>query len=141
MRVGVLVVMISLAASLPASVLADPDSSPAAQPAANAQAAPAANEQAAPAMNAQAAPAQSAASQQSTGGTAQPTERVVVQGTVPTSNVNLDEIVCRESPPPTGSRLGGGRECHTVRQWNEREREQQRMLQQQQSTGFVGSGH
>jgi hypothetical protein len=64
-------------------------------------------------------------------------EHVIVQGTAENDNngVNLDEIVCRSSPPATGTRLGGGRECHTVRQWNEREREDQRILQQQQSVG------
>jgi hypothetical protein len=65
-------------------------------------------------------------------------EHVIVQGTAENDNhgVNLDEIVCRSSPPTTGTRLGGGRECHTVRQWNEREREDQRILQQQQSVGM-----
>jgi hypothetical protein len=67
-------------------------------------------------------------------------ERVVVRGTAEDDNngVNLDEIVCRSSPPATGSRLGGGRECHTVRQWNERERNDQRLLQMQQNVGMAG---
>lgn len=57
------------------------------------------------------------------------------------AGVNLDEIVCRNSPPPTGSRLGGGRECHTVREWNQRERESQDLTRQQEVTGFVTKGH
>ncbi|HLY05553.1 MAG TPA: hypothetical protein VKR31_07390 [Rhizomicrobium sp.] len=56
------------------------------------------------------------------------------------SSANLDEIVCKSSPPPTGSRLGGGRECHTVRQWNEREREAQDITRQQELTGYNRPG-
>ncbi|HEX3429750.1 MAG TPA: hypothetical protein VHT03_02595 [Rhizomicrobium sp.] len=53
------------------------------------------------------------------------------------SGVNLDEIVCRNSPPATGTRLGGGRECHTVREWNDRERQAQDLTRRQQITGFA----
>jgi hypothetical protein len=56
------------------------------------------------------------------------------------AGVNLDDIVCRNSPPATGTRLGGGRECHTVRQWNEREREDQELLRRQQGVGAALSG-
>ena len=45
---------------------------------------------------------------------------------------NLDEIVCRPVAAPTGSRLGGGRECHSVRQWNDRERQSQDATREQQ---------
>jgi hypothetical protein len=51
------------------------------------------------------------------------------------NGANLDEIVCRSEPPPTGSRLGASRECHTVRQWNERMRQDQRMTQMQENVG------
>jgi hypothetical protein len=131
MRIGYMVVMISLAAALPGSVLADPSSSaPASQPVAISQAAPAEST-----TNAQAMPAQSATTSQ--GASGQPAERVVVQGTTTNDNTgaNLDEIVCRSEPPATGTRLGASRECHTVRQWNDRERQDQRMIQQQQSVG------
>ena len=115
MRIGAMVVVFSLAVSLPA--FADPDSAaPANAPATSAQAAPA-------------APAAQPA-------TAAPAAPVAQADATP----NLDEIVCRASPPPTGSRLGGGRECHTVRQWNEREREDQRIVQQQQSVGMNSGG-
>jgi hypothetical protein len=56
------------------------------------------------------------------------------------ADVNLDEVVCRTSAPATGTRLGGGRECHTVREWRDREAESQRILQQQQSVGYVIKG-
>jgi hypothetical protein len=135
MRIGYMAVMISLAAPLPGSVLADPDSSaPASQPAATAQAAPADST-----TNAQAMPAQSSTNSQ--GASGQPAERVVVRGTTTSDNTgaNLDQIVCRSEPPATGTRLGASRECHTVRQWNDRQRQDQRMLQQQQSVGMGGS--
>lgn len=56
------------------------------------------------------------------------------------SAVNLDEVVCRTVAAPTGSRLGGGRECHTVREWNQRERESQDLTRQQERTGFATHG-
>ncbi len=31
------------------------------------------------------------------------------------SDSDLDQVVCRVTPPPTGTRLGGGHECHTQR--------------------------
>ena len=55
------------------------------------------------------------------------------------SNVNLDEIVCRNSAPATGTRLGGGRECHTVREWNQRQQDAQQYTRQQQVMGYTGS--
>lgn len=57
--------------------------------------------------------------------------------TADNSGVNLDEIVCKASPPATGTRLGGGRECHTVRQWKEREQQAQDIVRQQQSVGVA----
>jgi hypothetical protein len=42
----------------------------------------------------------------------------------------LDQIVCHIKPPPTGSMLGGGRECHTQREWNQ--------LQTQSQNGVSG---
>ena len=45
---------------------------------------------------------------------------------------DLDRIVCKTGPAPTGSRLGATRECHTVREWNRRQLEQQQELTRQQ---------
>ena len=56
------------------------------------------------------------------------------------SAVNLDEIVCRTVAAPTGTRLGGGRECHTVREWNDRERESQDLTRDSQRRGFKVPG-
>ena len=56
------------------------------------------------------------------------------------SGVNLDEVLCKNSPPPLGSRLGGGRECHTQREWNQREKEAQDMTRQQQHEGYAIKG-
>jgi len=51
---------------------------------------------------------------------------------------NPDEIVCRETPPATGSRLGGARECHTVRDWNRRQKEAESILSGSQLRGMQG---
>jgi cytochrome c5 len=56
-----------------------------------------------------------------------------------TSASNLNEVVCKNSPPPLGSRLGGGRECHTQREWNQRQQDSQNALLRSQQTGFNSS--
>ena len=56
------------------------------------------------------------------------------------ANVNLDEIVCKNSPATTGTRLGGGRECHSVREWNQREKQAQDITRQQQVMGLNSQG-
>jgi hypothetical protein len=57
-------------------------------------------------------------------------ERVVVHGTPPDDNVadKLNEIVCHSEPPQTGSRIGASQECLTVRQWNDRKKQSQGIL-------------
>lgn len=60
--------------------------------------------------------------------------------TTDSSAVNLDEIVCKNEPPATGTRLGGGRECHTVREWNQRQRDSQDLTRHQEITGFKVPG-
>ena len=55
-----------------------------------------------------------------------------VTATADSSAPNLDEIVCRQVPATTGSRLGGGRECHTTREWNDRQKQSQDMTREQQ---------
>ena len=68
--------------------------------------------------------------------TAPPTQTATADGTA----VNLDEIVCKDQPPATGTRLGGGRECHTVREWNQREKDSQDILRKQQTIGAYHPG-
>ncbi|HEX3664920.1 MAG TPA: hypothetical protein VHU23_06790 [Rhizomicrobium sp.] len=51
---------------------------------------------------------------------------------------NSDEIVCRTQPPTTGTRLGATRECHTQRDWDRRQEETQKMVQQTQLQGMSG---
>jgi hypothetical protein len=53
---------------------------------------------------------------------------------------NLDEVICKQTPPKTGSRLGGGRECHTVRQWNQWQIDSQNALMHQQQMGGIQMG-
>lgn len=49
-----------------------------------------------------------------------------------------DEVVCRMTPPATGSRLGGARECQTAREWDRRRQESQRILESSQRSGLQG---
>jgi hypothetical protein len=35
----------------------------------------------------------------------------------PTGDASLDEVVCKNEPAPTGSRIGGSRTCKTNREW------------------------
>lgn len=72
--------------------------------------------------------------------TAQATTAVAQAPASNSSAANLDEVVCKNQPPTTGSRLGGGRECHTVREWNQQEREAQDATRREQATGMVHPG-
>ena len=56
------------------------------------------------------------------------------------STANLDEVVCRDQAPATGTRLGGGRECHSVREWNRREKDAQDLTRHQERSGYVHPG-
>jgi hypothetical protein len=101
MRIGVMVVLMSLATLAPGTLLADPDTAPPASgPVANAQAATVStgDQQAAPPAAAQSVP--------------------VAQASTPQ---NPDEIVCKNAMMITGSRLGATRECHSVSWWSRHE--------------------
>ena len=116
-------VVFALSASVvvwPAFAAADSAQAPAAP--SQAAAAPAT-----PATQAPVAQSQSAMAAAQTG-----PESVTVQGKA----VDLDQIVCKEAPPQIGSRLGGGRECHSEREWRKRQQESQDVLRRQQRMGF-----
>lgn len=49
-----------------------------------------------------------------------------------------DEIECLTTPPRTGSRLGGARECHTRRDWDRRRKESRSILSGMQMRGLQG---
>ena len=49
-----------------------------------------------------------------------------------------DDIICKKTPPKTGSRLGGGSECHTRRDWERQQAEAQRILSKAQRIGLQG---
>jgi hypothetical protein len=68
---------------------------------------------------------------------ADPAQPVTTVAAAPASNP--DEIVCKNSPPPTGSRLGGGRECHTQREWDDRTREAQKATENAEMHGMFGT--
>jgi hypothetical protein len=113
-------VLVSAAAMLvPALASADPGQVAAPDATATA-AAPVSPSEAAPAAPAQTATAQAPAAP------------------VGSQASNPDEVVCRMSAPTTGSRLGGGRECHTQRAWDARQQESQRALVSAQKTGLIG---
>jgi hypothetical protein len=45
-----------------------------------------------------------------------------------------DEIVCKNMSRGTGSRLGQQKECHTRREWQERQAEDREMIERAQMT-------
>lgn len=51
-----------------------------------------------------------------------------------------DKIICRDLPPPTGSRLGGRRICAPKSTWDERAREDQDAISRGQNHGSRGGG-
>jgi hypothetical protein len=64
---------------------------------------------------------------QDTGGAASasistPHRDIVVKG-------DKDRKVCRYTPPPTGSRMGGGRICRTAIEWKWSEEQSQRIVE------------
>jgi hypothetical protein len=50
-----------------------------------------------------------------------------------------DEIVCLMTPPRTGSRIGGSRECHTRRDWDRHQKESEAILSGMQMRGLQGA--
>lgn len=52
--------------------------------------------------------------------------------------VDLDQVVCKPLPPKIGSRIGGGRECLTQREWNRQMRESQDATRREERTGYIG---
>jgi hypothetical protein len=79
------------------------------------------------------APAQSAAPGVTGGVAAAP---VAAQS----ADANLDEIVCKNSPPPLGSRLGGGRECHSQREWNRMQHDSEEATRREEREGYSTRG-
>lgn len=120
MRILALLAVATAVLSLPVVASADP--------AAAVTTAPGVQTATAPPMTVQPAPAPATS--------AQPAPAAPAQTASTSSGVNLDEIVCRNSAPATGTRLGGGRECHSVREWNQRERRDQEILEKAQQAGF-----
>ena len=68
-------------------------------------------------------------------------ETVVVTGHAENDDDgDLDRIVCHAELPKTGSRLGGERECFTGRQWSDRRKQAQSILEGAQ-TRALSSGY
>ncbi|MBV8800749.1 MAG: hypothetical protein JO208_13190 [Alphaproteobacteria bacterium] len=74
---------------------------------------------------------------------AQQTTAPVTAATTPSAeSSDLDRVVCHTGAAPTGTRLGGTRECHTQRQWDAmRQQEQQSLSQQQIQITTTVRGH
>jgi hypothetical protein len=69
-----------------------------------------------------------------------PAQRTAQANTSTASDADLDRIECRTSPPATGTRLGGTRECHSVRDWNQRQQDAQDDLKRTQMLGHQAQG-
>ena len=70
-------------------------------------------------------------------------ETVTITATAPrptTAASDPDEVVCQMSPPRTGSRIGGARECHTRRDWERYRRESRSMVSGMEMRGLEGAG-
>jgi hypothetical protein len=68
---------------------------------------------------------------------ADPVQPGATAAAAPTEDPN--EIICKNAPPPTGSRLGGGRECHTRYEWDQRTKAAQQNMFEQQQRGLAGT--
>lgn len=53
-----------------------------------------------------------------------------------TQTTDPDKMVCKSMDPPTGSRLGARRECHTQREWDDRTRQDQSNVSHAQGMGY-----
>jgi hypothetical protein len=51
---------------------------------------------------------------------------------------NRDVMVCKRMPSATGTRLGATRECHTQREWEERQRDDRQMTERAQNSDRRG---
>ena len=63
----------------------------------------------------------------------------MAQTPAPAPQSDPDQIVCKPMPAQTGSRIGGGRECRTQREWDQRMKESQSILNGSQLRGLEGS--
>ena len=71
-------------------------------------------------------------------------ETVTITATAPrpapaTAVADPDEILCQMSPPRTGSRIGGSRECRTRRDWERYRRESQSIVSGMEMRGLEGA--
>ena len=74
----------------------------------------------------------------STAGFADPAPPAGSGATMAAAATDADQIECRVTPPPTGSRLGGGRECHSHLQWMQREKDSEKATEQLEMRGLQG---
>jgi hypothetical protein len=51
-----------------------------------------------------------------------------------------DQIICKDMPAPTGTRLAGERQCRTKRDWDQQMRDSQDILNYWQKQGTLSCG-
>jgi len=82
---------------------------------------------------------QAAPAAQAQSATAAAPVQQTAQGAAPaassSTDADLDKIECRMGTPPTGSRLGATRTCHTEREWAQIQKDSQDMLKTTQMSG------
>ncbi len=59
----------------------------------------------------------------------------------PANQADLDKMVCRTMPPPTGSRLGTRRECRTQREWDDIRLQSEKETTHMQGTAMAPKGN
>jgi hypothetical protein len=59
---------------------------------------------------------------------------------VPIAGDPKDRMICKNEPPPTGSRVGGRRICATQREWDQMAANAQKLLRDQQLAPVVNRG-
>ncbi|MGD0866647.1 MAG: hypothetical protein ABSA49_13930 [Rhizomicrobium sp.] len=59
--------------------------------------------------------------------------------TADTSSSDADRISCRTGAAPTGSRIGTTRVCHTQREWDDIQRQNQLEIMKAQQQGLTGA--
>ena len=58
------------------------------------------------------------------------------EATAQATQTDPDAIVCKQTSAPTGTRIGASRECHSQREWDEREKDSQKQLMDRQMHGL-----
>ncbi len=70
------------------------------------------------------------------------TPSAVTAQPAPAANSDPNKMVCKNTPAKIGSRIGGGRECRTQREWDDITAQNQREIEKMQASGNLSpQGH